>query len=146
MATITVYEIRTDYITIECPHKMYDIKRFLDENVDDSAGFMGENARAIEEYESEAEALEALKAYHATVSARKGTSRYEIGVESYWVEEIEWELDEDGERDYYEAHDPIAFAPFSDEVSLRLDIESFDWNGKEWVHRVEDYEVDDEEE
>lgn len=74
MATITVYEIRTDYITIECPRKMYDIKRFLDENVDDSAGFMGENARAIEEYESEAEALEALKAYHATVSARKGTS------------------------------------------------------------------------
>lgn len=149
MASTTVYEIRTDSITLKVPNRNHMIvRRFLDENVDDSAAFMGENAEAIEEYATEAEALEALKAHHATAGAGWGVRCYEVDVISYWIIPVEYELDEDGERDYcyYEDHAPIAFAPFRDDISLYFGMYPiFDWNGKEWVRRIEDWEVDDEE-
>lgn len=132
MSRITVCEIRTDSVELKAPHT--NVKSFLNEHVDCSAAFLGEGLNILGEYSGLEAALEALKDYRAEVRGSAGL----IHVSSYWAIKVEYELDEDGERvDPFEEGDPIAFAPFRDDVSLYFDglRTAYRWNGKEWSEK-----------
>lgn len=133
MANITVYEIRTDCVEFRLPARAKaqqgGVEQFLNEHIDPSAGFAGEDLHIVEEYPDKASALERLQRYRADIWARSNhAGQTLIRVASYWAVEVNYELDEAGERDYSEDGDPLAFAPFADASQLRIAESVYDWD------------------
>lgn len=149
MASTTVFEIRTDRTELQIPRRASsykgEVKRFLDEHVDPAAGYAGEGLNILGEYADKAAALEALKGYHADIEMSASfTNAQLIHVVSYWALAVTYELDETGERDYAEAGDPIKFAPFPPETTLRINRTAYDWDAEreQWIERPDEDEDD----
>lgn len=102
------------------------------------------------EYESEAAALEALKSYRASVGYFQDScgGRW-ISIRSYWVAEVGYWLDDNGECDYSdeEYHDPTDLVPFDDGESLYLYWPDayYRWDGNAWVEDPDDEDDPDDE-